>query len=73
MPTRGGPQKFNWLYKLRMVARWRDLSWEYFRELDTDDQAAYVAEYETQMSFDYHQALDLERKRRRAARRGRGK
>lgn len=55
---------------MRRVAKWRGLPWEYFRELDTDDQAAYVAEYETEMKFDYLDAIDRLRKQRRAAKRG---
>lgn len=54
---------------MRVVARWRGLSWEYFRELDTDDQAAYAAEYDTQLAFDYQEAVDRLRKQRRAGRR----
>jgi len=66
-----GSASFNWLLKLRMVARWRNLTWEYFSTLDTDDQAAYVAEYETAMMFEYQEAIDRLRKQRRAAKRGR--
>ena len=59
------------MYKLRAVARWRALPWEYFRELDTDDQAAYVAEYDVAHAFEYQAAIDQLRKQRRANRRGR--
>ena len=52
------------------MARWRNLAWEEFRMLDTDDQAAYVAEYDTAMLFDYLEAVDRMRKQRRAAKRG---
>src|SRR5262245_62498043 len=48
----GGSARFSWLFYLRRVARWRRLTWEYFRELDTDDQAAYVAEYEIETKLD---------------------
>ena len=50
------------------MARWRNVPWEYFRELDTDDQAAYVAEYDIEHMFDYQEALDQLRKRRRMSR-----
>ena len=59
-----------WLFYLRLVARWRGLTWEYFRELDTDDQAAYVAEYEITTKLDILDALDRLRKDRRRAKRG---
>jgi hypothetical protein len=62
--------RFSWLFYLRRVARWRSLPWEYFRELDTDDQAAYVAEYEIEMKLDSLDAIDNLRKQRRMARRG---
>lgn len=61
---------FTFLFKLRRVARWRGLSWEYFRDLDTDDQAAYVAEYDIEHKLDALESLDRLRKQRR---RGRGK
>jgi len=51
------------------VARWRGLTWEYFRELDGDDQAAYAAEYDIEHGFEYQEALDRLRKQRRASRR----
>lgn len=54
-----------------MVARWRNLTWEYFRDLESDDQAAYVAEYDVHMKFGYLDALDRARKQRRNAKRGR--
>lgn len=72
MTTPKGSASYNWLYKLRLVARWRGLSWEYFRELETDDQAAYAAEYDTTHKFEALEAIDTLRKRRRAAKRGRG-
>ena len=56
---------------MRLVARWRGLTWEYFRELDTDDQAAYAAEYEVEMKFGYLEAMDRLRRQRRNAKRGR--
>lgn len=71
MTARRGSQGFSWLYKLRRVAHWRGLSWEYFRDLDDDDQAAYVAEYDTEHMFEYQDALDRLRKQRRMSRRGR--
>lgn len=64
-----GPEGFNLLFKLRRVARWRGVPWEYFRELDTDDQAAYVAEYDVEHEFDYQAAIDRLRKQRRMSKR----
>lgn len=60
----------SWLFYMRQVARWRGLTWEYFRELDVDDQAAYVAEYEIVTALDYHDTIDRMRQQRRKARRG---
>lgn len=64
-----GSQSYAWIYKLRRVARWRGLTWEYFRDLESDDQAAYVAEYDIEHGFEYQEALDRLRKQRRASRR----
>jgi hypothetical protein len=66
LQTKKGSQGFNWLFKLRTVARWRGLTWEHFRMLEIDDQAGYVAEYEIAMKFDYLEAMDRLRKQRRA-------
>jgi hypothetical protein len=61
--------KLGWLFVLRRVARWRGLTWESFRRLDTDDAAAYVAEYECEMKLESLDALDQARKRRRMSKR----
>jgi hypothetical protein len=50
------------------VARWRGLTWEYFRTLEVDDQAAYIAEYEEQHKLD---ALAAETARKLAEARAR--
>lgn len=59
----------SWLFVLRRVARWRGLSWEYFRRLDTDDQAAYIAEYQIETKLEALDALDQARKRKRMSKR----
>jgi len=64
-----GHTRFSWLFYLRRVARWRGLTWEYFREQDTDDQAAYVAEYEIETKLDTLEAMEQIRKQRRRGRR----
>jgi hypothetical protein len=53
------------LYTLRRVAKWRDLTWEYFTQLDPDDAAAYVAEYLTETELESHEAMYQARKQRR--------
>ncbi len=57
-----------------MVARWRGLSWEYFRRLHPDDQAGYIAEYETVNALDGLEARAAAREAERKARQhGRGR
>jgi hypothetical protein len=47
------------------VARWRGLTWEYFRRLQPDDQAGYIAEYETAIRLE---SLEAEADRKEAER-----
>lgn len=63
------PARMGWQFVMRRVARWRGLTWEYFRKLDSDDQAAYIAEYECEMKLEALDALDQARKRRRMSKR----
>lgn len=70
LKVKAGNVKFSWIFHLRRVAQWRGLTWEYFRELDIDDQAAYAAEYAIEHELEYHDAVDRMRKERRMARRG---
>lgn len=51
------------------MARWRGLSWETFRRLHPDDQAGYIAEYETALKLESleHEAARKEAERRQRA------
>lgn len=50
------------------MARWRGIPWEAFRRLHPDDQAGYIAEYETAIKLD---ALEQEAARKEAERKAR--
>lgn len=67
-PIPHGKASSSALYHWRSIARWRGLSWEYFRTLDPDAMAGYIAEYETATSLE---ALEAEQARKEAARRAR--
>jgi hypothetical protein len=73
--TPPGRARSSAIFHWRSCARWRGLSWEHFRDLDPDDQAAYLAEYETTMALEYLEAeasrKAAERTSRRRQRHGR--
>ena len=48
------------------MARWRGLTWEYFRRLPPDEQAGYIAEYEVTLRLE---SLEAEAQRKEAERR----
>ena len=68
-PAPAGRSAYSALYHWRCVARWRGLTWEAFRMLPPDDQAGYIAEYETAMRLD---ALEAEAQRKAAEARLKG-
>ena len=69
-PTRTGYSSYSTLYHWRCVARWRGLTWEYFRRLPPDDQAAYIAEYETALRIENLEAEAQRKEAERRAKRG---
>lgn len=65
-----GRSRYSELYHWRCVARWRGLTWEAFRRLHPDDQAGYIAEYETALKLD---TLEAEAARKEAERRAKAR
>jgi len=49
------------------------LKWEYFRALPADDQAGYLAEYETAQRIEWLEAETARKEAERAAKRRRGR
>lgn len=66
-----GRASYSALFEWRTVARWRGLTWEYFRRLAPDDQAAYIAEYRTTLKLDGLEAREAQKDAERHARRAR--
>lgn len=66
--TPTGNAGYSTLYHWRACARWRGLTWEYFRSLSADDQAGYIAEYETALKLE---TLEYEAARKAAERKAR--
>lgn len=61
-----GNASYSAVYHWRSVARWRGITWEAWCDLDTDAQAGYIAEYETEMRL---RALEAEWQRKTMERR----
>lgn len=45
-----------------MAARWNNLTWEQFCEMEGEDQSRAVATYETALQIDAVQVTDMNRK-----------
>ena len=74
-PTPKGDISYSELYHWRKVAKWRNLTWEAFCDLESDAQAGYIAEYECDARLSTLEAewqrKEQERKSRQARMRAR--
>jgi hypothetical protein len=68
-PAGRGRAAYATVYHWRRVAKWRGLTWEYFRKLAPDDQAGYIAEYETEAHLDHLEAEHAKQQAKQRAKR----